>query len=137
MLFRSQGIRSGEKTAWDMDDFEIEVCKVEQPSRLATIEVLGLTEVRQVLVICEDLDGERGSMEIVSPGFQGADDGKELSVVDVVVSFGWDKRLGEVRAGVPFAVGVSLEENGARGILRGVGGDGEGFGEVREVEDGM
>ena len=34
---------------------------------------------------------------------------------------------------MPVAVGVGLEEDGARGILRGVSGDGEGFGEVREM----
>jgi len=36
---------------------------------------------------------------------------------------------------VPIAVGVSLKENSSGCIFRGVGGDGEGCGEVREVED--
>ena len=58
---------------------------------MATIEVLGLTEVRQVLVIHEDLDGKWGPVEVMSPGFQGTDDGEELSVVDVVVAFCWDE----------------------------------------------
>ena len=61
--------------------------------RLATIEVLCLTNVCQVLVVSEDLDGEGGTMEIMSPGFQGTNDGKELSVVDVVVAFCWDEQL--------------------------------------------
>ena len=131
-----QGIRSGKKMAWDMDDLEIEICKVEQPSCLATVEVLGLTEVRQVLVICEDLDGEGGPMEIVSSGFQGTDNCKELPVIDVVVPLCRNERLREVGTRMPIAVGVCLEENGARGVLRGIGGNGEGFGEVREMEDG-
>ena len=118
-----------------MDDLEIKICKVEQPSCLATVEILCLTEVCQVLMIREDLYGEGGSVEIVSPGFQGADDREELSVIDVIVSFCWNKRLREIGAGMPIAVGVSLEEDGARGVLGGVGGDGKGFGEVREVED--
>ena len=62
-----EGVRSSKETAWDMDDFEIKISEVEQPARLATIEVLCLTEVRQVLVVGEDLDGEWGPMEIVSP----------------------------------------------------------------------
>ena len=96
-----------------MDDLEIKICKVEQPSCLATVEVLGLTEVCQVLVICEDLDGEWGSVEVMSPGFQSADDGKELPVVDVIVLFCSDERLGEIRAGMPIAIGVGLKEDSA------------------------
>ena len=82
-----EGIRSGEEIAWDMDDFEVKISEVEQPLCLVMIEVLCLTEVCQVLVICEDLDGEGRSMKIVSPGFQSTDDCKEFPVVDVVVSF--------------------------------------------------
>ena len=37
--------------------------------------------------------------------------------MNVVVLFSWDERLGEVGAGVPIAVGVGLEEDGAR-VLR-------------------
>ena len=86
-----EGIRSSEEAAWDVDDLEIEVSKVKQPPRLATVEVLCLTEVRQVLVVGKDLDGEGGSMEVMLPGLQGSDDSKELSVIDVVVSFSWDE----------------------------------------------
>ena len=112
-----EGIWSSKEASWDMDDFKIKVSKVEQPPHLATVEVLCLTEVRQVLVICEDLDEEWGSMEVMSPGLQGMDDGEELPVVDVIVSFCWDEQLGEVGAWVPVAVQVSLEEDGARGIF--------------------
>ena len=55
------------------------------------VKVLGLTEVCQVLVVRKDLDGEGGSMEVVSPGLQGMDDGKEFSVVDIIVLFYGDK----------------------------------------------
>ena len=54
---------------------------------LAMIEILCLTEVRQVLMICEDLDGEGGAMEIMSPRLQSADDGKELPIIDIVIPF--------------------------------------------------
>ena len=87
-------------------------------------------------MICEHLNGKRGAVEVVSPGLQGVDDGKEFPVVDVVVAFGGDERLGEIRARMSVTIGVGLEEDCARGILRGICGNGEGFGEVREVEDG-
>ena len=51
------------------------------------VEVLGLMEVHQVLVISEDLDEEEGSMEVMPPGLQGTDDYKELLVINVIVSF--------------------------------------------------
>ena len=55
------------------------------------IKVLSLVEVCQVFMIGEDLDREGGSMEVVSPGFQGMDDGKEFPVIDVVVLFHRDE----------------------------------------------
>ena len=68
------------------------------------VQVLGLTEVCQVLVVCKDLDGEGGSVKIVSPGFQSVDDCEEFSVVDVIVSFSRDERLREVGTGMPITV---------------------------------
>ena len=73
----------------------------------------------------------------MSPRFQGTDDGKEFSVVDVIVSFCRRERLGEVRAGMSIAIRVGLEKDGTRGVFRSVGGDGEGCGEVQEVKDGF
>ena len=60
-----KGIRSGKEAAWDMDDFEVKISEIEQPSCLATVEVLCLTEVHQVFVVSKDLDGERGSVEVI------------------------------------------------------------------------
>ena len=45
-----------------MDDLEIKVSKVEQPLCLVAVEVLGLMEVCQVLIVSKDLNGERGTM---------------------------------------------------------------------------
>lgn len=44
-------------------------------------------EIGKILMVNEDQYWEGGFMKIMSPGFQGADDGKEFAVVDVVVSF--------------------------------------------------
>ena len=38
---------------------------------------------------------------------------------------------------MPITIGVSLEENGTRGVFRGIGGNGKGLSKVREVEDGV
>ena len=86
-----ESIRSGEKLAQDMDDFEVKISEVEQSLCLMTVEVLYLMEVHQVLVICKDLDGKREAVEIVPPGFQSTDDGKEFLVVGIIVPFSRNK----------------------------------------------
>ena len=62
-----EGIRAGEEFAWDVDHFQVEVCKVDKPTGLSLVEVLGGTEVGEVLMVGEDLDWEGGSVEVVPP----------------------------------------------------------------------
>ena len=76
-----------------MDHLEVKVSEVDEPSCLLAIERLGLAEVGKILVVCENLYRERRAMEVVMPGFQGADDHKEFLVIDVVVSFSRRERL--------------------------------------------
>ena len=40
----------------------------------------------------------------MSPGLQGMDNGKELPVVDIIISFYWDEQLEEVGTGLPIAI---------------------------------
>ena len=47
-----------------------------------------MAEVGEVFMVSEYLYWEGGAMEVVVPRFQGADDGKEFAVIDVVVAFG-------------------------------------------------
>ena len=76
-----------------MDHLEVKVSKVNEPSCLLAIERLGLAKVGEVLVIRKNLYWEGRAMEVVAPGFQGADDREEFSVIDVVVSFSRRERL--------------------------------------------
>jgi len=62
-------------------------------------------------VVSKDLNRKWGAVEVVSPGSKGADDCKEFSIIDVVISFRLGERLREVGAGMPVSVGVSLEED--------------------------
>ena len=52
------------------------------------VERLGLAEISKVLVVSEDLYREGGAVEIVAPGFQGANNGEKFSVINIVISFG-------------------------------------------------
>ena len=38
---------------------------------------------------------------------------------------------------MPITIRISLEKNSVQGIFQGISGDGKGFGEIWEVEDGM
>ena len=60
---------------------------------MSAIKRLGLAEIGEVLVVSEDLYGEGGTMEIVVPRFQGANDSKEFTVVDVVIPLGGGEGL--------------------------------------------
>ena len=55
-------------------------------------------------MVGKDLDWEGRTVEVVLPGFKGADDGEEFTVIDIIVSFSLRERLGEVGAGVPIPV---------------------------------
>ena len=49
--------------------------------------MLGVCGSRLDFVISENLDGEGGTMEVMSPGSEGTDDSKELMIVDVVILY--------------------------------------------------
>ena len=55
-------------------------------------------------MIGENLDGEGGIMEVMSPGLEGTDDCQEFLVIDIIVPFCWGEGLREVRTGMPFAI---------------------------------
>ena len=64
-----EGIGAGEEFSWDVDHFQVKVCKVDEPAGLSSVEVLGGAEVGEVFMVSEDLDWEGGSVEVVSPRF--------------------------------------------------------------------
>ena len=103
-----------------MDHFEIEVSEVNQPPCLATVECLGLPEIGKIFVIREDLHRKGGTMKVMLPQLQGADDREKFVIVDVVVTFCRGERLGEVGVGMPVSIGISLEKDGAGRILQSI-----------------
>ena len=62
-----EGIGAGEEFSWDVDHFQVKVREVDEPTGLSSVEVLGGTEVGEILMVGEDLDWEGGSVEVVSP----------------------------------------------------------------------
>ena len=63
-------------------------------------------------MVVEDDGRERGSLDVVAPGVESADDAKKLSIVDLIVSFGRGKGLRNEGTRVPYVINVILVENG-------------------------
>ena len=74
-----------------MGELEVKVCQVYKPASLSAGEMLGLAEISEVFIVSEDLYWKRGSLKVVVPHLQGIDDSEEFSVVDIIVSFGWEE----------------------------------------------
>ena len=66
-------------------------------------------KVRQVLVVGDDGNRMRCTLNVLTPFGEGKDDCKEFSVIDVVVPFSWEESTGEVGARMEIIIGVSLE----------------------------
>ena len=96
---------------------------------------MGLLEVGEVFMVSEDLHWEGRAMEVVSPGLQGTDDGEKFTVINIIVMFCGGNQLGEIGGWVPVPIGVSLEEDGPRCILRGISGNGKGGGKVGKMKN--
>ena len=62
-----EGVRASEEFSWDVDHFQVEVCEVDEPTSLSSVEVLGGTEVGKVLMVSENLDREGRPVEVVAP----------------------------------------------------------------------
>ena len=56
-------------------------------------------EICQICVVDTNLNWERGTLEVVTPGAESMDNHKEFSIVDIIDSFGKGEQLGEVGAG--------------------------------------
>ena len=109
-----------------MDHFQVEIGEINKPACLSTIECLGLAEVGKIFVVGEDLYREGGTMEVVTPRLQGVNDGEKFAIIDIVISFSGGEGLRQVGTWVPVAVGVGLEEDGARCMFGGVRGTAKG-----------
>ena len=77
-------------------------------------------EIGEVLMVVEDDSRERGSLDVVAPGAEGANDAKKLSIVDLIVSFSGGKGLRNEGTRMPYVINVVLVENGTCGEEGGI-----------------
>ena len=71
-------------------------------------QFLGSVEVSEILMISINDHWEERSQKELSPLFDGMDDSKEFSIVDLIISFCRAEQLREIEAGVVIAIVVFL-----------------------------
>ena len=100
---------------------------------LSAREFARALDVREILVVCDNRNGVWGALEVLFPFRKGKNDGKEFSVINVIVMFHWGEHLGEVGAGVEIAICVFLHKNGTSSKKRSIRHDVE---RARNIRDG-
>ncbi len=100
------------------------------PAGRVSVQVSWGFPILEVCVVGEDDKRVFGPTQVVSPMGEGLHHGKQLSLVDIIISFSWGKRSGvvcdRVEFGLPFFIwrGVSftsfLGEYCSNPICRGV-----------------
>ena len=97
-------------------------------------KILGLFEISQILMIRYHGYRVFCASEVMAPFFQGLDDCKEFSIIDIVVSFSRREGGRTISTRVEVSVKVLLHEYSSRGSERGISHDKEQFGSVRHSD---
>src|ERR1700753_1253033 len=108
-----EAIRAPHPTPRLMMEYNIEPGEVERPPALPRVEMWGLPEVLQILVVGPDLYRVLCSLKEMPPLLERSDNGEHLLVVDFVVPLGVIEAFGEKGHWVPLLVGAQLREHGA------------------------
>jgi len=77
-----------------MSEMEIETAEVQGPLCLLMCEVLCRVPIFQVSMVGDNVEHLREAFQIVLPVFESTNDGKHLLIIDLVILFGFDHRLG-------------------------------------------
>src|SRR5260370_14436850 len=101
-----------------MDEGEVEWRQVKRPSGLLLIELLSITEVGKVLVVCEYVEPFRSTFKEMLPLLQCLHDGKHLLVMDGIVLLDICKALRHETHWMEMTVTLKLRQNTAHGIVQ-------------------
>src|SRR5882724_11037572 len=102
-----------------------------------TIGELGrMTKDFEILVIRKDFKLVGTTFEVMPPFTKSFDDSEKFTIIDIVISFGFNERLGHEGDGMPKTIRTVLRKDGATSIFRGVAFKAEGGGEIGLDQDG-
>ena len=77
--------------------------KLSNPSSLSSSNILGLSEIFQVLVVGMDFKRFVCAYQVISPFFEGWNNGEHFLVINLVIALSLVERFGEICDGVPFS----------------------------------
>ena len=115
---------------------KVEILEEHHPVGLATREFLGLAEVSQILVIGEQSDGMSGPLQVMAPVFESMNDGEQLPIVDVIISFSGRECLREISTGVEISVTILLHKDSPASNKGSVSHDDKRTTDIRKMQHG-
>ena len=98
-----QGVGLAHRVAWVVVEHEVGSGKVQRPLSLLLVQLLGCTEVLEVLVVHPNLKLVWGTFKVVLPLLQCMDDCQHLLVMDFIVPLNRAEAFGEESNWVPFS----------------------------------
>ena len=135
------GVMAREGVSWDhfgiREDFpdDIKVLEKQGPVSLASRQFAGVFDIGEVFVVGDDGDEMGGSLDVLFPFLQCENDGKEFTIVDVIVSFSGNEGLGEIGTWVWVAIEIVLKKDGSGSKEGSIGHNGKGTGYIRDAKD--
>ena len=99
--------RSHMSSRGDFPD-DVKVLKKKGPASLSSREFARVLEIGQVLMIGEDGDRVRSSLQILFPFRESKDNSKEFPIIDVIVALGQREGLGKISARVKISCLIRL-----------------------------
>ena len=109
LVIVGESVSRGEFSTGEDLPNDVEVLQEERPSGLPARMFTGVLKVGQVLVIGDDGNRMRCTLNVLSPFSERKDDCKEFAVIDVVVLFGRAESMREVGTRMEITIGISLE----------------------------
>ena len=134
VIFPREGIGGSHINSLFYSPSNVIFLEEQPPPGLSVAKILGLFEIPQVLMICYYGYRVFHASEVMAPLFQGLDNSKQFSVVDVVVSFGGRKGGGMISTRVKVSVRVLLHEYSSGSSEGGISHDKERLGSIQHFD---
>src|SRR6266849_4198745 len=103
-----------------MYEMKVKATEIQRPASLLSSKVLHCAPVLKVAVISHNIERLWEAFEVVTPIFKRVDDAQHLLIIDFIVSFSIDHRLGTEGHRVLKFIGELLKKDAIRCITRGV-----------------
>jgi hypothetical protein len=116
----SEGIRLGSEFTRTETDNEIELVEIFRPTGLPTGKHLRSSEILKIFVICDDVDRNRGTFEVMTPLPESFENSEEFLVMRVVIQLRGCEGARVESDGAELIVGAVEREDAGDGVVGGI-----------------